>query len=305
MNKLYKKIVFFIIILLSSFVHLGAQKKIVDTFEAWPLGTSTSPFANRLNTETFAEIKAAGISYIEVNMNPMRGKPVEEQKAWVRKIKSESAAAGLKIWSVHLPYGRDWEITEMDEKKRTECVKQFIHFVELAKEFNPEKFVLHASFEPIPDEERAQRILNSQQSINTINKEIRKKTKAQLLIEDLPRTCIGNTIAEMELLLSRVDESVGICFDTNHLLKDKPQDFVRKFGSRITSVHISDYDGIDEKHWLMGKGIIDWPEVIAQLVKSGYSGVFMFEIAGKNMNTASDLRQNWEQIRDEVREIYK
>jgi sugar phosphate isomerase/epimerase len=45
-------------------------------------------------------------------------------------------------------------------------------------------------------------------------------------------------------------------------------------------LHISDYDGVDERHWLPGQGIINWSEVVESLVSIDYGGPFMFESAG-------------------------
>ena len=38
---------------------------------------------------------------------------------------------------------------------------------------------------------------------------------------------------------------------------------MRNLPPRIRSFHLSDYDGIDEAHWIPGTGIIDWPSVMA------------------------------------------
>ena len=40
---------------------------------------------------------------------------------------------------------------------------------------------------------------------------------AHLCVEDLPRTCLGNSSAEILELLT-ADPSLTVCFDTNHLL---------------------------------------------------------------------------------------
>lgn len=270
---------------------------IVKKYESWPLGTSSTAY------DRYKEIKESGISYLEINMNPIRGKSAEEQKAWVELLRSKADSAGLKIWSAHLPYGKNYDITEMNDAKRSEVVKEFIWFIELAKTLDPQKFVLHPSFEPIPDDERPQRILNARQSINLLNAAVRQHTKAQLLLEDLPRTCIGNTSDEILSLLDGVDESIGVCFDTNHLLKEKPQDFIKKLGSRIKSLHVSDYDAIDEKHWVMGQGIIEWTEVIKELVNVGYNGVFMFEVGGKFYNGYADLYKSWDDLRTQLKNM--
>lgn len=80
--------------------------------------------------------------------------------------------------------------------------------------------------------------------MNSINAlaEAARGTGAQLLVEDLPRTCLCNTSDEMLALFGRLDPSVGICFDTNHLLQETPEAFAGPVGGRIASLHVSDYD---------------------------------------------------------------
>ena len=38
------------------------------------------------------------------------------------------------------------------------------------------------------------------------------------------------------------------------------------------------YDGVDERHWLPGEGIVPWKEVVTTLMESGYRGPFLFEL---------------------------
>lgn len=98
----------------------------------------------------------------------------------------------------------------------------------------------------------------------------------ELVIECLPRTCLGNSSEEILWLLEG-NENLGVCCDVNHLLKETPEEFIQKVGQRITTLHISDYDGLDERHWAPGEGIIDWNLVIASLLAADYSGPFLFE----------------------------
>lgn len=69
-----------------------------------------------------------------------------------------------------------------------------------------------------------------------------------------------------------------ICFDTNHLLSEDIVHFVEACGDRIATIHVSDYDRVDERHWLPGKGKIDWPALYGALMKAGYKGAFMYEL---------------------------
>jgi len=43
---------------------------------------------------------------------------------------------------------------------------------------------------------------------------------------------------------------------------------------------LSDYDFVDERHWLLGTGKIDCGELISLLKGIGYQGPFMNEVRG-------------------------
>jgi predicted dehydrogenase len=102
---------------------------------------------------------------------------------------------------------------------------------------------------------------------------------AQMALECLPRNCLGNTSEEILALVRGID-AVGICVDTNHALQEKTEDFIRRVGSRVVTIHVADYDGIDEKHWLPGKGINNWTAIVKALQDVGYAGPFLFECQG-------------------------
>jgi len=146
----------------------------------------------------------------------------------------------------------------------------------LFKPLNPHKYVIHPSSEPISNDERPIRLENCISSLIILTEEV-KKYNAQLVVEDLPRTCLGNCSEEILTIVKAVGNGLGVCFDSNHLLKETPENFAENVGNLITSVHISDYDGIDERHWLPGEGIINWNNVISTLAKNGYKGPFMYE----------------------------
>jgi len=69
-----------------------------------------------------------------------------------------------------------------------------------------------------------------------------------------------------------------VCFDTNHLLDEKIEDFIKELGSKIVTTHISDYDFKNERHWLPGEGDINWQSLMSALDTEGFDGVWLYEI---------------------------
>jgi sugar phosphate isomerase/epimerase len=60
-------------------------------------------------------------------------------------------------------------------------------------------------------------------------------------------------------------------------------------------VHMSDYDFVDEKHWLPGWGDNNWNNIILSLIEAGYDGPFMYEVI-KPFTSIEGLKDNYENL---------
>lgn len=253
------------------------------------IGTSVG-IAGGTTPEGLAKIKAAGIDYIEVTMNPYwRNKPENEVYIKAYEALKNIQDAGLEVWSVHLPFSSRLDISQIDKEKREESIRIMTEMIKLAGIFNPTCLVLHPGADTIKDPEtREERLKCSRNSIGRLAITA-KEIGAVLCIECLPRTCPGRTADEIDYLTADIP-NVKVCFDTNHLLIDSHDEFFEKVGDRIFTLHVSDYDKVDEKHWLPyhEKGVVDWEAFNKNLKKIKYKGVFMFEVSGKH-GTPEDL----------------
>lgn len=113
---------------------------------------------------------------------------------------------------------------------------------------------------------------------------------ARIAVEDLPRECLGNCSGDILRLISG-DERIGVCYDTNHIMIESAIDFIKNVGSRIITVHVSDYDFINERHWLPGEGKIDWQTLYTALKASGYRGPWLYEVGFDSPKTIIRDRQ--------------
>ena len=57
-------------------------------------------------------------------------------------------------------------------------------------------------------------------------------------------------------------------------------EFLTRLAPRLRSLHLSDYDGIDECHWYPGLGILDWPAIMAAVKAVPQELLLIFESAG-------------------------
>lgn len=265
-----------------------------ESVENWILGTSVS-IREEFSPETFIQLKDAGIDYAELGLRaPQFYADSSEREKFCRQVKEAASEAGVRIWSIHIPYGKQWDISDPFETVRQDVIKRHEKLFEIFEFLQPQKAIIHPSFEPNPPEEHETRMEACRKSLSVLAAEA-KTYGVELVIECLPRTCLGNSSEEILWLLEG-NENLGVCCDVNHLLKETPEEFIQKVGRRITTLHISDYDGLDERHWPPGKGIIDWNLVIGNLLAVDYSGPFLLEYRDSPENKEAkwkELKRNF------------
>ncbi|MBE6577963.1 MAG: sugar phosphate isomerase/epimerase [Ruminococcaceae bacterium] len=250
----------------------------------YKVGLSSSAFS--LDEATFKRLAESGIEATELSM------PLDAHLSLNHKEVLElSQRYGVKLWSYHLPFFpfKKIDISSLDPELRKNAIELYSTLIAKAADIGIDKFVLHPSGEPIADEDREERIKYSMQNIDFLA-ELAHRHGARIAVEDLPRSCIGSTVDELARLVS-VNDKLRVCFDTNHLLKDDPVDLVKTLGDRIITLHVSDYDFIDERHWLPGEGLNDWSGIYKSLCEVGYNGIWMYEVPlrSKTITRSRDL----------------
>ena len=221
----------------------------------------------------FREYAEAGIRFMELSL----GSDICDHLD-MKDIRKMANDYGITLWSFHLPFSPFSRLNpaSLSEELRLSTVSYFEELILKATDQGMDKFVIHASGEPIAPENRSESMKRAKESLNTLC-DFAYEHGAVLAVEDLPRTCLGNCSKEILDILS-VNDRMRVCFDTNHLLTEDPEAFVRAVGSKIITTHVSDFDFINERHWLPGEGKLDWQKLINVLKEVGYSGVWMYEI---------------------------
>jgi sugar phosphate isomerase/epimerase len=235
------------------------------------LGLSMLNLPQRYPEGWVDDMHTAGLETVEISRSN------QSDNADIARITCQAYQnAGFAINSVHLPFRELWDISSPNEDIRRAALDKLMPFFPVLKQYRARYAVLHPSFEPIPAPSRALRKEAFRRSLRELC-DAAEAADCIVAVEDLPRTCLCNTAQETLELLSDEPRSV-ICFDTNHLLQESAVDFARACAGRIRTLHISDYDGIDERHWLPGEGIIDFHEVFRILREAGYAGSYIMEL---------------------------
>lgn len=180
---------------------------------------------------------------------------------------------GIELLSIHLPQGPNWELCTCDDFIRERAVEQYLKMIECCNTVKPKRYVLHPGYPNVPAEEREQRIENFRKNVVLLSN---AALPAKIAVENMPQDCLGNTSDELIRLVDGID-NICVCCDMNHYFHEKPYEAILNLGSRIETLHVSDYDGVNEKHWLPGKGVNDWVKIIEALQSINYQGPFMYE----------------------------
>ena len=200
-------------------------------------------------------------------------------KEYVQEARRALAVAGVEPRTVHASFGASLDISSADAATRSAGIQAIDVALDLAARMGAGMVIVHPSSEPIESEARDARMAQAKRSIEIIA-HMAQQAGCRVALELLPRTCLGRSAAELLRLLEDVDPATaGACLDTNHLMgrfASLPE-LVRSLGPRLLALHCSDYDGVDEKHWLPMRGVIDWSAFLSALSAIGFTGPLHYE----------------------------
>ncbi|MEW6355268.1 MAG: sugar phosphate isomerase/epimerase family protein [Planctomycetota bacterium] len=240
------------------------------------LGVSLHTIATELTEPAISAVARSRIRTLELFPRIFEG---DDAPRKVDMVKVMCRERGIEAASVHVPFGGPHDISVLDEAARGRALKTFEEAVPLAIQFDAPLFVVHASAEPIEADHRSRRLDQARKSLAQIVARC-AALKKRVAVELLPRTCLGNSVEELLLLLDGLDPQIaGVCLDTNHFM-DRYATLpgaVRSLGDRLFALHLSDYDGVDEKHQTPGTGVIDWKAFLRALRDIAYAGPFDYE----------------------------
>ena len=252
----------------------------------YQIGLSTN--GNKLNEDSvFLDYKAAGIEMAEISVGAAECENLDFARA--ARLAKE---AGVTLWSFHLPFSSKIpiDIADPDPVRRQKTVELDQEMIRRGAAVGIRIFVIHPSAEPIEEKDRPERLAYAKESLAQLA-EFAAELGCTVAVEDLPRTCLGRNSYDILELMS-AHPALRCCFDTNHLLMEDAGAFVRKVGDRIVTTHVSDYDFLDERHWLPGEGRLNWQKILGALKEVGYNGPWLYEIdfeSPKTLKREKDL----------------
>ncbi len=242
----------------------------------------------------FASCAAEGIRYIELSPHDEYERIFADAEA----IKAMAARHGITLRSLHLPFGRETlNFCAPDVRVREDNMRVQREMLRGAAALGVKYVIAHGGI-PEPQTERKKYLAIARENIATLQAEA-SPLGIHVCVESLLPSCIGRNAKELSYILA-AHPDLRVCLDPNHLFDENHVDLIRAVGEKIAAVHFSDYDGLDERHWMPGEGVIDWPAIVGTLASVGYDGPLLYEVnpfrtpksIDRRALTFADFREN-------------
>lgn len=238
-----------------------------------------------------------GITNLE--FRAVKGDEPELIRHYVEVALSEKKRSGMHTPTFHLPHLDSFDLSAADENKRKAAIENQIEILKIGLPLEPKIAVLHPSAGIVSEDEaprRKEALVKSLRELCPIFADM----GVTIALENLTQISMVQTSDDMLEIMAGVGENLGICFDVNHLFKEKHSEFIEKVGDRIITMHISDNDGKVEKHYMPGDGAIDWKDLFTALHKLDYHSLMVFECQVMNEfpDSVDRLCGKWQNINE-------
>lgn len=215
--------------------------------------------------ERIAQIRAAGFEATTLWWED-EGPPYPVKKSDMPRLVRE---AGLCLENLHAPFNDSDALWSEDEGARQAVVCQHLDWLLDCAKHQVPVLVMHQNNRPGSVASRAQGLKSFE-------------TLVRFAEDHGVRIALENTRHNERLrwILEMVpSEALGLCFDSSHHLLTDPGHFqlLEDFGHRLLATHLSDNDGIHDRHWLPGHGVLDWSKV-SRAFPGTYDGPLTLEV---------------------------
>ena len=268
-----------------------------------PVGTTISVFhgLDGLTLDSLVSARRKGISCIEISLSGLVNGPKalawDTLKARLAQVKADADSAGIRIWSIHMPYEKECDPSHPDKNIRKKSLEKYRRCIDAVSVLKPHILLYHPSFYQLEHgrrDERMKAIGQSMRQLDRWGRDIQAETVIENMLgptvirTDGYERAIGRNREEMDRIMRAVPATVGVAIDTNHAAD--AVDMIRHFGSRVHTLHISDGDGKKDRHAMPGAYTVDWDGVLSALDDAGYKGPFLYEVKSSMVSDMALLK---------------
>jgi sugar phosphate isomerase/epimerase len=251
-------------------------------------GVSTHLFHDRrLERDHLAQVAGYGFEAIELfatrsHFDYCDDSAVEQLREWL-------GSTGLALNSVHAPItdffgaGDQWAPTysnaTSDRERREAAVRETDAALRLAERIPFDVLVVHlgtpSSREPAGDNHRPSAVRSLEEICD-----LAAPRGVRVAVEVIPNK-LSDAAALAAMLEREIDaRHAGICLDFGHAhLMGDVVDAIEAASEHIIATHVHDNRGRDDAHLVPGLGTIDWDGALIAMLKIGYAGAYVMELA--------------------------
>ena len=208
----------------------------------------------------------------------------EAFEIYVLSCKTILERVGMTAYQTHGPWR--WPTVDDTQEGRDERFEKMVKSLRGTALLGCDRMVIHNI---MPQK----RIDTDPAYVRAVNKEFftRLCKKAQeygvtVCLENMPfpSQSLARPRQTLDLVKELNLENFRMCLDTGHaqVLESAPGKAVRLIGKEyLYALHVHDTDGLRDRHWLIGDGVIDWEDFGKALAEIGFDGCFSIEAVVK------------------------
>lgn len=207
---------------------------------------------------------------------------------------------GLYLENIHTPFADSNALWSDNVHQRSSVIETYLQWLTDCGNFGIPRMVMHITEGDNPPEPNENGLDSMRALVKTA-----EELGVIIAIENTHRT------DNVPYLLHHIQSNyLGLCFDSSHHHLRSPEDYrlLEEYGDRLTATHLSDNDGLKDRHWLPGHGIINWTELVRSFPKE-YSGCLTLEAYPTNEEREGEPRRfletAYQRIADVQRQIAK
>jgi sugar phosphate isomerase/epimerase len=247
----------------------------------WEVGVSTGIGYRHPIEQVLPLVRLHGFTAIEVST--ARHHLDVGDAARVRALRAAVDDLGLRVHSLHAPFGHDVNFTSPDAAQREAAFGRLVEAADALAALGGGFYVIHPGGEDqrwVWDRER--RLELSAEGLRRVWRECVDRRLTLVVETPLPHL-LGGQPEDFAWILERLPrESTGVCVDTSHCaLGGTLLSAIAANAGRLVHLQASDNRGHTDDHLPPGHGVLPWPAIEAALTAAGYEGLFLLEVNGE------------------------
>ena len=247
----------------------------------WEVGLSTGIAYRHPIEDLLPRVRARGFEAIEVSTAPPHLDIGDRPR--IARLRARIADLGLRVHSLHAPFGHDVNITSPDPAQREHAFERLALAADALLDLGGRLYVIHPGGE---DQrwvwDREDRLRLSVAGLNRVWGLCRERGLTLILETPLPHL-LGGQPEDFAWILERLPrEGTAVCVDTSHCsLGGTLLQSIAASAGRLAHVQASDNRGHTDDHLPPGHGVLDWGAIHAALEAAGFDGVYTLEVTGE------------------------